>query len=152
MQLTYHVLDVFTDTRFGGNPLAVVLDADGLDAHRMQTVAREFNLSETVFVLKPHNPAHTARVRIFTPASELPFAGHPTVGAAALLTEIARRDQSSCTARRRTGGSRGGDRHRAGGRTPAIRSARPMPSSPLPSSPPRPDRWCHPSGSPQPWD
>jgi trans-2,3-dihydro-3-hydroxyanthranilate isomerase len=88
MPLIYHVLDVFTDTRFGGNPLAVVLDADGLDAQRMQTVAREFNLSETVFVLRPQNPAHTARVRIFTPASELPFAGHPTVGAAALLAEI----------------------------------------------------------------
>jgi trans-2,3-dihydro-3-hydroxyanthranilate isomerase len=88
MPLNYHVLDVFTDTRFGGNPLAVVLDADGLDAPRMQTLAREFNLSETVFVLKPQNPAHTARVRIFTPASELPFAGHPTVGAAALLAEV----------------------------------------------------------------
>jgi trans-2,3-dihydro-3-hydroxyanthranilate isomerase len=88
MQLPYHVLDVFTDTRFGGNPLAVVLDADGLDPQRMQTVAREFNLSETVFVLTPQNPAHTARVRIFTPASELPFAGHPTVGTAALLAEI----------------------------------------------------------------
>jgi trans-2,3-dihydro-3-hydroxyanthranilate isomerase len=82
------VLDVFTDTRFGGNPLAVVLDADDLDAQRMQMVAREFNLSETVFVLKPQNPAHTARIRIFTPASELPFAGHPTVGTAALLAEI----------------------------------------------------------------
>jgi trans-2,3-dihydro-3-hydroxyanthranilate isomerase len=82
------VLDVFTDTRFGGNPLAVVLDADDLDARRMQAVAREFNLSETVFVLKPQNPAHTARVRIFTPASELPFAGHPTIGTAALLAEI----------------------------------------------------------------
>ncbi len=88
MRLAYHVLDVFTDTRFGGNPLAVVLDADGLDSQRMQTVAREFNLSETVFVLTPQNPAHTARVRIFTPASELPFAGHPTVGAAALLAEM----------------------------------------------------------------
>jgi trans-2,3-dihydro-3-hydroxyanthranilate isomerase len=88
MQLTYHVLDVFTDTRFGGNPLAVVLDADGLDPQRMQTVAREFNLSETVFVLTPQNATHTARVRIFTPASELPFAGHPTVGAAALLAEL----------------------------------------------------------------
>jgi trans-2,3-dihydro-3-hydroxyanthranilate isomerase len=88
MQLAYHVLDVFTDTRFGGNPLAVVLDADGLDAHLMQTVARELNLSETVFVLKPQNPAHTAHVRIFTPASELPFAGHPTVGTSALLAEI----------------------------------------------------------------
>ena len=88
MQLTYHVLDVFTDTRFGGNPLAVVLDADGLDPQRMQTVARELNLSETVFVLAPQSPGHTARVRIFTPVSELPFAGHPTVGTAALLAEI----------------------------------------------------------------
>jgi trans-2,3-dihydro-3-hydroxyanthranilate isomerase len=88
MQLTYHVLDVFTDTRFGGNPLAVVLDADGLDPQRMQTVARELNLSETVFVLAPQSPGHTARVRIFTPVSEVPFAGHPTVGTAALLAEI----------------------------------------------------------------
>jgi trans-2,3-dihydro-3-hydroxyanthranilate isomerase len=85
MQLPYHVLDVFTEERFGGNPLAVVLDADGLEPARMQTIAREFNLSETVFVLKPENAAHTARVRIFTPTAELPFAGHPTVGAGALL-------------------------------------------------------------------
>jgi trans-2,3-dihydro-3-hydroxyanthranilate isomerase len=88
MRLDYHVLDVFTDTRFGGNPLAVVLDADVLDGARMQTIAREFNLSETVFVLKPQNRAHTARVRIFTPSAELQFAGHPTVGAAALLAEV----------------------------------------------------------------
>jgi len=88
MRLTYHVLDVFTGQRFGGNPLAVVLDADGLDTPRMQAIAREFNLSETVFVLKPQNAAHTARVRIFTPARELPFAGHPTVGTGALLAEI----------------------------------------------------------------
>jgi trans-2,3-dihydro-3-hydroxyanthranilate isomerase len=85
MQLRYHVLDVFTEARFGGNPLAVVLDADGLEPARMQTIAREFNLSETVFVLKPQHGAHTARVRIFTPAAELPFAGHPTVGTGALL-------------------------------------------------------------------
>ena len=88
MRLHYHILDVFTDQRFGGNPLAVVLDADGLDTRRMQTIAREFNLSETVFVLKPQGGAHTARVRIFTPAAELPFAGHPTVGTAALLAEL----------------------------------------------------------------
>jgi trans-2,3-dihydro-3-hydroxyanthranilate isomerase len=88
MQLRYHVLDVFTDTRFGGNPLAVVLDADALDGPRMQTIAREFNLSETVFVLKPQNAAHTARVRIFTPVVELPFAGHPTVGTGALLAQL----------------------------------------------------------------
>jgi trans-2,3-dihydro-3-hydroxyanthranilate isomerase len=98
MRLTYHILDVFTDTRFGGNPLAVVLDAEGLDAERMQTVAREFNLSETVFVLKPESPAHTARVRIFTPASELPFAGHPTVGTAALLAGIRAETGSAATA------------------------------------------------------
>jgi trans-2,3-dihydro-3-hydroxyanthranilate isomerase len=85
MHLPYHVLDVFTEERFGGNPLAVVLDADGLDGARMQRIAREFNLSETVFVLKPEHAAHTARVRIFTPARELPFAGHPTVGTGALL-------------------------------------------------------------------
>jgi trans-2,3-dihydro-3-hydroxyanthranilate isomerase len=88
MQLPYHVLDVFTEERFGGNPLAVVLDADGLDGARMQQIAREFNLSETVFVLAPEQPTHTARVRIFTPLSELPFAGHPTVGTGALLAAL----------------------------------------------------------------
>jgi trans-2,3-dihydro-3-hydroxyanthranilate isomerase len=86
--LPYHVLDVFTEERYGGNPLAVVLGGDELDSARMQTIAREFNLSETVFVLKPEQPAHTARVRIFTPASEVPFAGHPTVGTAALLATL----------------------------------------------------------------
>ena len=86
--LDYHVLDVFTKERFGGNPLAVVLDADGLDGRRMQKIAREFNLSETVFVLKPTTTAATARVRIFTPAAEMPFAGHPTVGTASLLAEL----------------------------------------------------------------
>ncbi len=88
MRLAYHVLDVFTDQRFGGNPLAVVLGADALDVGSMQTIAREFNLSETVFVQKPQQAAHTARVRIFTPAIELPFAGHPTVGTAALLAQL----------------------------------------------------------------
>jgi trans-2,3-dihydro-3-hydroxyanthranilate isomerase len=88
MRLPYHILDVFTSQRFGGNPLAVVLDADGLDTARMRTVAREFNLSETVFVSKPDNPMHSARVRIFTPAIEMPFAGHPTVGTAVLLAQL----------------------------------------------------------------
>lgn len=88
MHLPYYILDVFTDKRFTGNPLAVVLGADGLEGARMQAIAREFNLSETVFVLKPQNAAHTARVRIFTPAAEVPFAGHPTVGTGALLAEI----------------------------------------------------------------
>jgi trans-2,3-dihydro-3-hydroxyanthranilate isomerase len=86
--LDFHVLDVFTTERFGGNPLAVVLEADALDAQRMQTIAREFNLSETAFVLKPKHAAHTARVRIFTPAAELPFAGHPTIGTACLLAHL----------------------------------------------------------------
>lgn len=88
MQLKFHTLDVFTATRFGGNPLAVVLDADELESGQMQTIAREFNLSETVFVLKPDDPNHRAKVRIFTPASELPFAGHPTVGTACLLAGL----------------------------------------------------------------
>jgi trans-2,3-dihydro-3-hydroxyanthranilate isomerase len=88
MRLSYHVLDVFTATRFQGNPLAVVLDADGLDAARMQAIAKEFNLSETVFVLKPERAAHAARLRIFTPGQEVPFAGHPTVGTGALLAEL----------------------------------------------------------------
>lgn len=83
----YVVLDVFTAKPLEGNPLAVVIDAEGLSDAAMQAIAKEFNLSETVFVLKPTNPAHTASVRIFTPAAELPFAGHPTVGAAILLAE-----------------------------------------------------------------
>jgi trans-2,3-dihydro-3-hydroxyanthranilate isomerase len=88
MALTYHILDVFTERPFGGNPLAVVLDADKLSSADMQTIAREFNLSETVFVLAPTSAGHTARVRIFTPSRELAFAGHPTLGAAVLLAEL----------------------------------------------------------------
>jgi trans-2,3-dihydro-3-hydroxyanthranilate isomerase len=85
----FHTLDVFTDTPFGGNPLAVVLDADVLGGERMQTIAAEFNLSETVFVLKPAKPgAHRRKVRIFTPQAELPFAGHPTVGTGYLLAKL----------------------------------------------------------------
>jgi trans-2,3-dihydro-3-hydroxyanthranilate isomerase len=89
MQLTYYTLDVFTDRRLAGNPLAVVTDgAEHLDTAAMQAVAREFNLSETVFVLPTEKPAHSAKVRIFTPARELPFAGHPTIGTAILLAEL----------------------------------------------------------------
>ncbi|MBB3902539.1 PhzF family phenazine biosynthesis protein [Methylobacterium brachythecii] len=84
-QRRFVTLDVFTEEPFTGNPLAVVLDAEGLDDAAMQTIAREFNLSETVFVLPPEQPRHRARLRIFTPLSELPFAGHPTVGTAVLL-------------------------------------------------------------------
>ncbi len=87
MRLSFSTLDVFTDRRFGGNPLAVVHGAGGLSDAQMQAIAREFNLSETVFVLPAENPAHSARIRIFTPLKELPFAGHPTVGTAALLAE-----------------------------------------------------------------
>lgn len=81
----YFTLDVFTATPFAGNPLAVVMDSDGLDDAMMQGIAREFNLSETVFVAPAKNNAHRADIRIFTPGRELPFAGHPTVGTAVLL-------------------------------------------------------------------
>jgi trans-2,3-dihydro-3-hydroxyanthranilate isomerase len=81
----YATVDVFTREAFGGNPLAVVVDADGLDAATMQAIAREFGYSETTFVLPPADPANTARVRIFTPKAELPFAGHPNVGTAYVL-------------------------------------------------------------------
>lgn len=88
MRRRFVTLDVFTARRFAGNPLAVVLDADGLDGNAMQAIAREFNLAETVFVLPPRDSANRARLRIFTPATELPFAGHPTVGTAVLLNRI----------------------------------------------------------------
>ena len=87
MSRRYAVYDVFTDRRLAGNPLAVVFDADGLDDAQMQAIAGEFNLSETVFGKRAQNPAHTARLRIFTSAYELPFAGHPTVGAAVAIAE-----------------------------------------------------------------
>ncbi len=85
----YLVYDVFTGEALTGNPLAVVLDCDGLDTGAMQRIAREFNLSESVFVLPPENAQHRARIRIFTPHYEMPFAGHPTVGSAVALTELA---------------------------------------------------------------
>jgi trans-2,3-dihydro-3-hydroxyanthranilate isomerase len=88
MRRRFVTLDVFTDKRFAGNPLAVVLEPDGLDTAAMQTIAREFNLSETVFVFPPEDKANRAKIRIFTPVSELPFAGHPTVGTAVLLGRI----------------------------------------------------------------
>jgi trans-2,3-dihydro-3-hydroxyanthranilate isomerase len=82
MQLEFVTVDVFTDRRFGGNPLAVVPDAAGLSTAQMQAIANEFNLSETTFVLPPKDPANTAEVRIFTPKFEMAFAGHPNVGTA----------------------------------------------------------------------
>ena len=89
MRLQFYTLDVFTDRPFGGNPLAVVLNADGLSSQRMQSIAAEFNLSETVFVSKPAKAGTSrARLRIFTPQTELPFAGHPTIGASYLLAKL----------------------------------------------------------------
>jgi trans-2,3-dihydro-3-hydroxyanthranilate isomerase len=85
MKLNYLLLDVFTRERLKGNPLAVVMKADGLLDNQMQAIAGEFNLSETVFISRPQVERHTAAVRIFTPKVELPFAGHPTVGAAVVL-------------------------------------------------------------------
>ncbi len=84
-QLSYHLVDVFTDRAFGGNPLAVFTDGRGIPDALMQSIAKELNLSETTFVLPPDNPKHDFRVRIFTPKSELPMAGHPTVGTAFIL-------------------------------------------------------------------
>jgi trans-2,3-dihydro-3-hydroxyanthranilate isomerase len=83
-------VDVFTGRPFGGNPLAVVLDAEGLSTAQMQAIAREFNYSETTFVLPPRDAAHDAEVRIFTVNSEIPFAGHPNVGTAYVLATRAK--------------------------------------------------------------
>lgn len=88
MPYAFHTADVFTDHLHGGNPLAVVPDARGLSDEQMQAITREFNYSETVFVFPPATKGHTRSVRIFTPNSELPFAGHPTVGCAFVLATI----------------------------------------------------------------
>ena len=85
MRLSFVTIDVFTGTQFAGNPLGVVLNAEGLSSEQMQAIAAEFNLAETTFVLPPKEPAHTAEVRIFTPRHEMPFAGHPNVGTAFAL-------------------------------------------------------------------
>jgi trans-2,3-dihydro-3-hydroxyanthranilate isomerase len=87
MPLCYTTLDVFTDRRFGGNPLAVFCDQPEVPDTLMQTIAGEFNLSETVFILPPRDARALRRLRIFTPVMELPFAGHPTIGAVQLLVE-----------------------------------------------------------------
>jgi trans-2,3-dihydro-3-hydroxyanthranilate isomerase len=92
----YVTVDVFTDRAFGGNPLAVVLDASGLSPAQMQAITNEFNYSETTFVLPPKQPEHTAWVRIFTPTSEIPFAGHPNVGTAFVLAREALRRGEVC--------------------------------------------------------
>ena len=90
MQRRYITVDVFTDRAFGGNQLAVVLDAGGLSTAQMQAVATEFNYSETTFVLPPRDKANDAEVRIFTPVLEIAFAGHPNVGTAFVLATLAK--------------------------------------------------------------
>ena len=85
MKLPFQTVDVFTDRQFGGNPVAVIPDARGVSDAQMQAIANEFNLAETTFVLPPNDPVNTARVRIFTPRAEMPFAGHPNVGTAFVL-------------------------------------------------------------------
>ncbi|MES2198098.1 MAG: PhzF family phenazine biosynthesis protein [Pseudomonadota bacterium] len=97
MQRRYITVDVFTDRAFGGNPLAVILDAGGLSTAQMQAIAREFNYSETTFVLPPRDPAHDAQVRIFTVNREIPFAGHPNVGTAFVLATRAARPPARLT-------------------------------------------------------
>jgi len=84
----FYTADVFTDTQFGGNQLAVLPDARGLTTEQMAAITREFNYSESTFVFPPDDPKHTRRVRIFTPGGEVPFAGHPTVGTAHVLAAI----------------------------------------------------------------
>jgi trans-2,3-dihydro-3-hydroxyanthranilate isomerase len=88
MRYRFYTADVFTDRAFGGNPLAVFPDGRDLSSEQMQRVARELNLSETVFVCPAERPRHTRRLRIFTPSAELPFAGHPTIGTAHVLASI----------------------------------------------------------------
>ena len=85
MSRKFYTLDVFTKTALAGNPLAVVLESERLSDHAMQMISKEFNLSETVFLFPPKDPTNRASLRIFTPATELPFAGHPTVGTAVLI-------------------------------------------------------------------
>lgn len=89
MTYQFYWCDVFTNQLFGGNPLVVFPDAQGISNDQMQKIAREFNISETVFVFPPHNPKNSYRLRIFTPKGEIPFAGHPTVGTAYILAAIA---------------------------------------------------------------
>lgn len=95
MKRRYVTADVFTSTRFHGNPLAVVFDAEGLSTHQMQTIAAEFGYAETTFVLPPCAPENTARIRIFTPVREMPFAGHPNIGTAYALAHRAAKEGTS---------------------------------------------------------
>ncbi|MDQ3929820.1 MAG: PhzF family phenazine biosynthesis protein, partial [Chloroflexota bacterium] len=85
-KLHYHLVDVFTGRQFGGNPLAVFSDGEGLSTETMQSLAKEMNLSETTFILPPEDPANHFKLRIFTPGKELPTAGHPTVGSSFVMS------------------------------------------------------------------
>src|SRR5579862_9643219 len=93
MKLHFVTVDVFTGTQFAGDPLGIVLNAEGLSGGQMQAIAAEFNLAETTFVLPPKDPAHTAEVRIFTPRYEMPFAGHPNVGTAFALARAGNEEE-----------------------------------------------------------
>lgn len=93
----YVLVDAFSDVLFGGNQLAVLPKAEGLNDRQMQSIAREFNFAETAFVLPPSDPANTARLRIFSPGAEMPFAGHPTIGAAAVLHRLANGNAESAS-------------------------------------------------------
>src|SRR5689334_24466054 len=120
MKVPFQTVDVFTNRKFGGNPLAVIPDAQGLTAEQMQSIAAEFNLAETTFVLPPRDPKNTAHVRIFTPKSELPFAGHPNVGTAFVLARHGRSGDRFRSEERRVGQecryrcAAADDRHHAG--------------------------------------
>ncbi|MCA6112264.1 PhzF family phenazine biosynthesis protein [Bradyrhizobium cenepequi] len=103
MQRRYITVDVFTDRAFGGNPLAVVLDANGLSTMQMQAIATEFNYSETTFVLPPQDSGNDAQVRIFTVRSEIPFAGHPNVGTAVVLATLAAKPPARLTFEEKAG-------------------------------------------------
>jgi trans-2,3-dihydro-3-hydroxyanthranilate isomerase len=103
MQRRYVTVDVFTDRAFGGNPLGVVLDAEGLSTAQMLSIAREFNYSETTFVLPPRGAGHDAEVRIFTVNSEIPFAGHPNVGTAYVLASRAKAAPAQLTFEEKAG-------------------------------------------------
>lgn len=130
--LNFEVWDVFTDTPFAGNPLAIVETDGSLSTAQMQAIAREFNLSETIFLMPPRDPAQTARARIFFPVGEVPFAGHPTIGAALYLAG-------------RDGGSRVTLEEEAGLVAVEIRGGRARftaPVIPEPQGDPVPDRLC----------
>ena len=133
MKLEFTTVDVFTDRQFGGNPLAVVTNAQGLPTERMQAIAAEFNLAETTFVLPPKDPRHTAEVRIFTPKAEMPFAGHPNVGTAFVLSRVGVSYGKPVTGDRLVFEEKAGlvnmDIRRDGGTVVATRLAAPVPLS-----------------------